>query len=130
MGADSKPNRPTKETSMTTNAGMTKAPKTKTPKTPKATKPTASAAKPAEKPVKAKAAKAPADRLPTTLDELKASKGGLICYLFFTGKGREEIAREVATSFKLTDTQAGKITRRITGRARLFKRVFELMAGK
>ncbi len=114
---------------MTTNAGTMKARKAEAPKVAKAAKPTTTA-KPAEKPGKAKAAKEPADRLPTTLDELKASKGGLVCYLFFSGKGREEITKELVTEFKLTETQAAKITRRITGRARLFKRVFELMAGK
>jgi hypothetical protein len=57
------------------------------------------------------------DRLPTTLEGLKVTKGGLVCYLFFSGKGREDIAKEVATAFRLTETQAGKIARRITGRA-------------
>lgn len=170
MGVDLKPNRPTKDTSMTTNAGTTKAPKTQTRKPAKVAKAVKSATSsfpaqegskvttptaetippPAEKPAtkaaegantpkavkvpkarnQPKAPKEPADRLPTTLDELKASKGGLVCYLFFTGKGREEIAMELAAAFKLTDVQAAKITRRITGRARLFKRVFELMAAK
>ncbi len=42
---------------------------------------------------------------------------------------REEITKDLATVFKLTDAKAAKITL-ITGRARLFKRVFELMAAK
>jgi hypothetical protein len=33
-------------------------------------------------------------------------------------------------AFKLTDAQAAKIVRRITGRARFFQRVAELMAAK
>ena len=72
----------------------------------------------------------PADRLPSTLDELKATKGGLVCYLFFSGKAKDEITSELQSSFKLGDTQAAKIVRRITGRARLFQRVSELMAAK
>jgi len=72
----------------------------------------------------------PADRLPMTVEELKATKGGLVCFLFFSGKDTEPIAKELKAAFKLSDVQAVKIVRRITGRARLFKRVFELMPAK
>jgi hypothetical protein len=70
------------------------------------------------------------DRLPATVDELKASKGGLVCFLFLAGKDKPEIAKELKAAFNLSDTQAVKIIRRITGRARFFRRVFELMAAK
>lgn len=91
---------------------------------------------PAPKPAKAakpaKVAKADADgeatdRLPGTLDELKETKGGLVAVLFLSGKERDAIAKEVAAAFKLADAQALKITRRITGRVRLYQRVFELL---
>lgn len=72
----------------------------------------------------------PADRLPTTVAELKESKGGLVSFLFHSGKAKEEIAAELKAAFKLTDEQAAKIVRRITGRARFFTRVTELMAAK
>ncbi len=74
--------------------------------------------------------KAPADRLPATLDELKASKAGLATFLFLSDKGKEEIAAELQAAFKLTDTQAVKIVRRITGRARFFQRALSLVAAK
>jgi hypothetical protein len=70
------------------------------------------------------------DRLPATIEELKASKGGLVCHLFLSGKDKEDIAKELKTAFNLSDAQAAKITRRITGRTRFFRRVFELMATK
>ena len=84
---------------------------------------------------KAKASKAdadtePADRLPTELDELKETKSGLVTSLFLSGKDKDEIAKELKTAFKLTDGQAAKIVRRITGRARFFQRAFALMAAK
>ncbi|MHB1306455.1 MAG: hypothetical protein ACYC23_05170 [Limisphaerales bacterium] len=65
-----------------------------------------------------------------TAEELKASKGGLVTFLFLFGKEKEENAKELKTAFKLTDDQAGKIVRRITGRARFFRRAFDLMAAK
>ena len=67
------------------------------------------------------------DRLPTTLSELKETKGGFVAHLFLTGKDRDTIAKELATAFKLAEVQALKITRRITGRVRLYSRVFELV---
>ena len=70
------------------------------------------------------------DRLPGNLEELKAAKGGLVSFLFLSGKDKEAIAAELKTAFKLGDAQAVKIVRRITGRVRLFQRVFELMAAK
>ena len=53
-----------------------------------------------------------------------------MAYLFHSGKAKEEIATELKAAFKLTDEQAVKIVRRITGRARFFARVTELMAMK
>ena len=86
---------------------------------------------PAAKPVKAaKRAKEPADRLPSTLDELKAGKAGLATYLFLSGKGKDEIAGDLKSAFKLSDTQAVKVTRRIVGRARFFQRALSLVTGK
>lgn len=72
----------------------------------------------------------PAVRLPTTVAELKESKSGLVTFLFLSGKEKDDIAKEVAATFKLADAQAVKIVRRITGRARFFRRAFDLMAAK
>ena len=82
-----------------------------------------------------KAAKAdtdaePVDRLPATVEELKESKSGLVSYLFLSGKDKDDIAKELKAAFKLTDGQAAKIVRRITGRARFFQRAFALMHAK
>ena len=86
---------------------------------------------PAAKPAKAaKRAKEPADRLPATVEELKAGKAGLATYLFLSGKGKDEIAGELKSAFKLSDTQAAKITRRIVGRARFFQRALSLATAK
>ena len=130
----------------TNEATKDQTPKTTTePKAAKAKKATAApviekpADQPAPKPVKAgkpaKPAKADADgevtdRLPTTLDELKETKGGFVAHLFLTGKDKDAIAKELAAAFKLADAQAVKITRRITGRVRLYARVFELVPAK
>ena len=105
-------------------ATTTEAPKAKQPKAKRAAK-----TKTAKKAKKDKQA-GPADRLPSTLDELKATKGGLVCYLFFSGKEKAEITTELQAAFKLGEAQAAKIVRRITGRARLFQRVFQLMVAK
>jgi hypothetical protein len=99
-------------------------PAPETPQTLKAKEP-----KPAED-RKAKVEGESADRLPVTIDELKASKSGLVCYLFLSGKDKPEITKELKAAFDLNDTQADKITRRITGRVRFFRRVFELMTAK
>lgn len=110
---------------------VTSAPATEQP----APQPAATSAK-VEKPAKAsKAAKSDADgettdRLPTTLDELKETKGGFVAYQFLTGKDREAIAKDLAAAFKLGEAQAAKIVRRITGRVRLYARVFELVPAK
>jgi hypothetical protein len=64
------------------------------------------------------------------VDELKAGKAGLATYLFLSGKGREEIAGELKAAFKLSDTQAAKITRRTLGRARFFQRALSLVTAK
>ena len=83
-----------------------------------------------ETPTKAaKAAKSDADgeatdRLPTTLDELKETKGGFVAFHFLTGKDKDAIAKDLAAAFKLPEPQAAKIVRRITGRVRLYARVF------
>ena len=69
----------------------------------------------------------PIDRLPTTLKELQATKGGFVASLFLTGKDEATIAKELKEAFHLTDAQSAKITRRITGRARLYKRIFQIM---
>ena len=115
---------------MKTQTDTTKDQTLKTPKAPKATAPKA---KPEPKAKAAKEADSDgetADRLPTTIEELKASKGGLVAYLFLTGKGKEEIAKEVGSAFKLTEEHAAKIVRRITGRVRLYQRVFALVPAK
>ena len=72
----------------------------------------------------------PADRLPTTVEELKESKSGLVTFLFLSGREKEDIAKELQAAFKLADAQAVKIVRRITGRARFFRRAFDLLAAK
>jgi hypothetical protein len=113
----------------------TESKKTATPKTSKAKREPAAkapkadveAAKPAKK---SKEESEPIDRLPSNIDELKASKSGLVAYLFLSGKDKEAIAAELKAAFKLPEAQAVKITRRITGRARFFQRVGELMAAK
>jgi hypothetical protein len=104
-----------------------KAPKAKREAAAKADKPTPDKAKPAKK---AKDEGEPVDRLPSSIDELKTSKSGLVAYLFLSGKDKEAIAAELKAAFKLPDMQAAKIVRRITGRARFFQRVDELMTAK
>ena len=104
-------------------------PKDPTPKA-KAPKAKREPAAKVEKAVKADADAEPADRLPTTVEELKESKSGLVSFLFLSGKDKDAIAAELKTAFKLTDGQAAKIVRRITGRARFFQRAFALMAAK
>jgi hypothetical protein len=85
------------------------------------------------KPAKGRKAKVEgesADRLPASIDELKASKSGLVCYLFLSGKGKEDITKEFKSAFNVNDAAASKIIRQITGRVRFFRRVFELVAAK
>jgi hypothetical protein len=72
----------------------------------------------------------PVDRLPATVEELKESKSGLVSFLFLSGKEKEDIAKELKAAFKITDGQAAKLVRRLTGRARFFQRAFALMAAK
>lgn len=72
----------------------------------------------------------PVDRMPTTIAELKESKSGLVTFLFLSGRDKDEIAKELQATFKLAEAQAVKIVRRITGRARFFRRAFDLMAVK
>ncbi len=85
-----------------------------------------------EKPAKgAKAAKSDTDGettdpLPTTLDELKETKGDFVASHFLTGKGKNAIAKVLAAAFKLSEPQASMIVRRI----RLYARMFELVPGK
>jgi hypothetical protein len=50
--------------------------------------------------------------------------------MFLSGRHKEGIAKELMAALKLTDWQAVKIVRRITGRARFFQRAFALMAAK
>jgi hypothetical protein len=112
------------QTSKTHPQAPTLAPKAKAAKGKK--EPSVKVAKEA----KAEADAEPADRLPTTVEKLKESKSGLVTYLFLSGKEKEDIAKELKAAFKLTDGQAAKIVRRITGRARFFQRAFALMAAK
>lgn len=70
------------------------------------------------------------DRLPATLRELKETKGGLVATLFLGGTDKDGIARELKAAFKLSEAQALKVTRRITGRVRLYQRIFELVPVK
>jgi hypothetical protein len=112
-----------------------KAKNEQTPKTPKAKREPASkapktAAETAKPAKKSKDESEPVDRLPGNLEELKASKGGLVAFLFPSGKGKDEIAAELRTAFKLPETQAVKIVRRITGRARFFQRALSLVTAK
>ncbi len=79
---------------------------------------------------KADAENEPVDRLPSTVAELKESKSGLVTFLFLSGRDKDEIAKELQATFKLAEAQAVKIVRRITGRARFFRRAFDLMAAK
>jgi hypothetical protein len=112
---------------MKNNADAVKdqAPKTSAPKAPKAKRLTA--------PKVEKAApkdEEPADRLPTTVEELKASKGGLVTFLFLSCQDKAEIAKELKAACKLSEEQAVKIVRRITGRSRFFQRAFSLVTAK
>ena len=91
----------------------------------KASKPKAS-----QKPKKAAAGSDKLDRLPTTLRELRDTKGGFVATLFLKGMGRDGIAKEVKAAFRLSEARAMKITRRITGRVRLYQRILELVAAK
>lgn len=50
--------------------------------------------------------------------------------MLLTCKGKDEIAKEVGSAFKLTEEHAAKIVRRITGRVRLYLRVFALVPAK
>jgi hypothetical protein len=86
--------------------------------------------KPAKAKRAAKTKNETSDRLPSTVEELKASKGGLVSFLFLSGKVKDDIAKELKAAFKLTETQAVKITRRITGRARFFQRAVSLTSAK
>lgn len=68
-----------------------------------------------------------ADRLPTTLKELNETKGGFVAARYLAGESNDAIAKELRLAFKLSESQAAKITRRITGRVRLYKRLFEII---
>jgi len=69
----------------------------------------------------------PVDRLPTTLAELKKSKSGLVAVLYLSGKDHVAISKELKTTFRVSEAQALKITRRIEGRVRLYQRIFQLV---
>lgn len=94
----------------------------KAAKQPKASK----AAKVAKEP-KVESETEPVDRLPTSLDELKAGKSGLVTFLFLSGKGKDDIAAALTAQFGVGATTAAKIVRRITGRARFFQRALQLV---
>ena len=124
------------ETSPTPSSGVAPTPKAAKAKAIRTTKPI----KGVKLPKQPKAAKAvkdtaetdnePVDRLPTTLAELKETKSGLVAYLHLIGKDKDAIAKELKAAFKLNETQAVKITRRITGRVRLYKRVLDWVPAK
>jgi hypothetical protein len=98
-------------------------------KAPKAKKePAAKVEKPASAEASVGRDEEPVDRLPTTVAELKESKSGLVTFLHLSGKDKDEIAKELQATFKVAEAQAVKIVRRITGRARFFRRAFDLMA--
>ena len=61
----------------------------------------------------------------TLLQQVDATEAKLLQFL--TGKDEATIAKELKEAFHLTDAQSAKITRRITGRARLYKRIFQIM---
>ncbi len=109
-----------------TEAKREPTPKTKTPKAAR-TPATKLDAKPDAKP---DTDAEPVDRLPATVEELKATKGGLVTFLFLSGKDKEAIAAELKPAFKLSDAQAVKIARRITGRTRFFQRALSLVSAK
>lgn len=67
------------------------------------------------------------DRLPTSLKELKETKGGLVASLYLGGRSRDFIAKELKLAFKVSEAQSVKITRRIIGRVRLYQRIFEIV---
>jgi hypothetical protein len=100
-------------------------------KTAKAAKAGAETTPPAVKPTrKRKDDTEPVDRLPSTVDELKAGKAGLVTYLFLSGKSKDDVAAELKTAFKVSETHAAKITRRIIGRVRFFQRALSLVTAK
>jgi hypothetical protein len=107
----------------------TESTKDQTPKNP-APEPKAAKAKKAPRSAKGEVDAENVDRLPTTLAELKETKGGFVAYQFLTGKERDAIAKDLATTFKLAEGQAMKVTRRITARVRLYQRIFDLVAVK
>ena len=88
------------------------------------------ATSPAEKPSKSDTDGKTSDRLPTTLDELKETKGGFVAFHFLTGKDKDAIAKDLTASFKLAEPQTAKIARRIIGCACLYAPVFELVPAK
>ena len=114
------------QTSKTTTANEPKAAKAKKATTAPATEQPAKAAKSTKSDTDGEAT----DRLPTTLNELKETKGGFVAFHFLTGKDKDAIAKDLAAAFKLAEPQAAKIVRRITGRVRLYARVFELVPAK
>ncbi len=61
---------------------------------------------------------------------MSETKGGLVATLFLGGKEKDDIALQLKAAFKLSDEQAVKITRRITGRVRLYQRIFEIVPVK
>jgi len=44
------------------------------------------------------------------------TEGGLVCYLFLSGKEKTDIAKELKTALGLGDNQAVKIVRQMSGR--------------
>ena len=76
---------------------------------PPAAQPEAKPTKPTKAGKPAKVAKADADgeatdRLPTTLAELKETKGGFVAHLFLTGKDKDAIAKDLALPLAAAST--------------------------
>jgi len=120
------PDAATTATPASVKSGSGAEPRRTAPKVSKQ-KPAAKAPAKPRKTIKGETEAEPTDRLPTTLEELRQTKGGLAASLFLEGKDQAAIAKELAEVFKVVDAQALKITRRITGRVRLYQRVFELV---
>ncbi len=110
---------PTPKASKAKASRTTKAIKgVKLPKQPKASKAVKDAAEGDNEPI---------DRLPITLQELKQTKSGLVAVLYLAGKDQAAISKELKTTFRVSEEQALKVTRRIEGRVRLYQRIFQLV---
>lgn len=66
----------------------------------------------------------------STIDEPNETAGGFVALHFLTGKEKDATTWDLVAALKLAEPQAAKIVRRITGRVRLYARVFELVPAK